>query len=332
MKKTIRVLTVVLIFAVLACLLITVCFAHSGRTDSKGGHYDRKNGGYHYHHGYPAHDHPDGKCPYTTSEKTKEHKSGSNTKHEAYKYEARSMDFETDAEIICTIAFFVYIITFFIKSALDSKAHNDFLHFGRTGEIGIADFVLLFLSFPVTLLLAFRVCMLCLPIWLSAIILIVDGLFGTVFYCLPEFILSVIAFIATINGVQDGWAVAYYIFFALYLIYFVFQLIKRMLSRRSTTIVLKAICIYTLITVVFAGTMVGLCALVNAATSEFIIMLLVLPILLCVFFTGYAIFAYTIHICQECRRPESTSVLRELPHLEPNKNNTSEESDKSNQH
>ncbi len=64
MKKTIRALTAVLAFVALASLLITVCYAHSGRTDSKGGHYDRKNGGYHYHHGYPAHDHPGGKCPY----------------------------------------------------------------------------------------------------------------------------------------------------------------------------------------------------------------------------------------------------------------------------
>jgi hypothetical protein len=39
-------------------------FAHSGRTDGKGGHHDNINGGYHYHHGYPAHDHPNGTCPY----------------------------------------------------------------------------------------------------------------------------------------------------------------------------------------------------------------------------------------------------------------------------
>lgn len=36
--------------------------AHSGGTDSQGGH----NGpdGYHYHHGYPPHQHPNGECPY----------------------------------------------------------------------------------------------------------------------------------------------------------------------------------------------------------------------------------------------------------------------------
>ena len=29
-------------------------FSHSGRTDSSGGHYNRKTGGYHYHGGGPA--------------------------------------------------------------------------------------------------------------------------------------------------------------------------------------------------------------------------------------------------------------------------------------
>lgn len=41
-------------------------FAHSGRTDSHGGHNDRINGGYHYHHGHGAHQHKDGVCPYKT--------------------------------------------------------------------------------------------------------------------------------------------------------------------------------------------------------------------------------------------------------------------------
>lgn len=35
----------------LSVLLLTpaMCFAHPGGLDSKGGHHDRKNGGYHYH-------------------------------------------------------------------------------------------------------------------------------------------------------------------------------------------------------------------------------------------------------------------------------------------
>lgn len=42
-------------------------FAHGGDTDSKGGHYDRSTGLYHYHHGYSAHQHPNGVCPYDIS-------------------------------------------------------------------------------------------------------------------------------------------------------------------------------------------------------------------------------------------------------------------------
>lgn len=45
-----------------------VAEAHSGRTDSSGDHHDYKNksglGSYHYHHGYGAHLHTNGVCPY----------------------------------------------------------------------------------------------------------------------------------------------------------------------------------------------------------------------------------------------------------------------------
>lgn len=49
--------------------------AHSGRTDSSGGHKDNKNksglGSYHYHcGGHPAHLHPNGVCPYYNSSQT----------------------------------------------------------------------------------------------------------------------------------------------------------------------------------------------------------------------------------------------------------------------
>lgn len=39
-------------------------YYHGGRTDSNGGHRDRINGGYHYHHGESAHHHPNGICEY----------------------------------------------------------------------------------------------------------------------------------------------------------------------------------------------------------------------------------------------------------------------------
>jgi len=55
-------------FSVLLLFLCTNAFAHSGRTDSSGGHKDNNNisglGYYHYHHGKPAHLHPNGICPF----------------------------------------------------------------------------------------------------------------------------------------------------------------------------------------------------------------------------------------------------------------------------
>ena len=58
--------------AMLSVLFMTISFTawgHPGRTDSSGGHYDRSTGEYHYHHGYPAHQHPGGVCPYDNNDK-----------------------------------------------------------------------------------------------------------------------------------------------------------------------------------------------------------------------------------------------------------------------
>lgn len=49
--------------------------AHSGRTDGAGGHYDSSTGEYHYHHGYPAHQHKNGVCPYDYDDNT-DHSNG----------------------------------------------------------------------------------------------------------------------------------------------------------------------------------------------------------------------------------------------------------------
>lgn len=62
MTKKLLSTTSFLLIILLCTLPIT---AHSGRTDSSGGHYDRSTGEYHYHHGYPAHDHYGGDCPYS---------------------------------------------------------------------------------------------------------------------------------------------------------------------------------------------------------------------------------------------------------------------------
>lgn len=66
-----KVLAILLIALSLVSIQIST-YAHSGRTDSSGGHKDNKNksglGSYHYHcGGYPAHLHTNGVCPYSSS-------------------------------------------------------------------------------------------------------------------------------------------------------------------------------------------------------------------------------------------------------------------------
>lgn len=53
--------------------------AHPGAVDAQGGHYDRSTGSYHFHHGYPAHQHVDGTCPYDFDNKTGANSGGSSS-------------------------------------------------------------------------------------------------------------------------------------------------------------------------------------------------------------------------------------------------------------
>lgn len=49
-----------ILLGIVICLCLSVVvYAHPGRTDSNGGHTDHDTGEYHYHHGYPEHQHPD---------------------------------------------------------------------------------------------------------------------------------------------------------------------------------------------------------------------------------------------------------------------------------
>lgn len=77
-----------------------VTYAHSGGTDSNGGHYDSTTGEYHYHHGYSAHQHINGECPYDFDDGTNEN-------------ESRDLDLNNPNHVYWTI-----IITIFIISCL----------------------------------------------------------------------------------------------------------------------------------------------------------------------------------------------------------------------
>lgn len=66
--------------------------AHSGRTDSNGGHKDNKNvsglGSYHYHcGGYPAHLHNNGVCPYNSNNSNSSTSSNNNNDAESKRIE-----------------------------------------------------------------------------------------------------------------------------------------------------------------------------------------------------------------------------------------------------
>jgi hypothetical protein len=70
-----RLQKLLLAFALFLCLSVVV-YAHPGSTHSDGGHFNRSTGEYHYHHGYPAHEHSDMDgdghldCPYSFDDKT----------------------------------------------------------------------------------------------------------------------------------------------------------------------------------------------------------------------------------------------------------------------
>ena len=74
-KKQSRRYIFFLLMLILVRLTAFETSAHSGKTDENGGHVNSATGDYHYHHGYPAHKHPGGICPYDYDDKTN-HNSG----------------------------------------------------------------------------------------------------------------------------------------------------------------------------------------------------------------------------------------------------------------
>ena len=76
MKKYIRYIFSLLCFIALSTVLLITASAHPGGTNDDGGHWDYEAGEYHFHHGYPAHDHYDSNgdgivdCPYDFDDQT----------------------------------------------------------------------------------------------------------------------------------------------------------------------------------------------------------------------------------------------------------------------
>lgn len=104
------------------CLFVffsIVATAHSGRTDSNGGHYDSSTGIYHYHHGYSAHQHKNGVCPYDNDNKSESDNIPSSDNDTTVEYisSIKELDFEEIwVAILCLvpISFVVYFFSIII--------------------------------------------------------------------------------------------------------------------------------------------------------------------------------------------------------------------------
>ena len=109
MKKYIKKIVSVLII-ILSILSIQISvYSHSGRTDANGGHRDNKNksglGSYHYHcGGHPAHLHPNGVCPYSSSSQSSTSSSSSGSSSTSGSSSSSSSSSKTTTSVPSTIA------------------------------------------------------------------------------------------------------------------------------------------------------------------------------------------------------------------------------------
>ena len=87
----------------LSFLLVPSASAHSGGTDSQGGHHDYKNvsglGSYHYHHGMGPHLHSGGVCPYSSGSSPNPSGDSSGSKPVSWKETLIGWGYEYDEEM-----------------------------------------------------------------------------------------------------------------------------------------------------------------------------------------------------------------------------------------
>ena len=103
-----RLLVVALSFFLIWLFCIPV-FAHSGKTDAAGGHYDSSTGEYHYHHGYPAHQHTNGKCPYNFKDNTDHSSVGNSGSNKSDSSREGVVDIFALIAVAAVIGFIVWI-------------------------------------------------------------------------------------------------------------------------------------------------------------------------------------------------------------------------------
>ena len=109
MKKYIKKIVSALIIILLILSIQISVYSHSGRTDANGGHRDNKNksglGSYHYHcGGHPAHLHPNGVCPYSSSGQSSTSSSSSGSSSTSGSSSSSSSSSKTTTSAPSTIA------------------------------------------------------------------------------------------------------------------------------------------------------------------------------------------------------------------------------------
>lgn len=124
------------IFTLCFILFFTISYAHPGKTDNNGGHYDKSIGEYHYHHGYPAHTMCGINCPYNNIDATNHNSSNSsNTSNYKKSKTAETENQDNQASfwdkflVSVLLSYFTYPFTALLTGWVLSKFKNIYQKF-----------------------------------------------------------------------------------------------------------------------------------------------------------------------------------------------------------
>ena len=141
MKKILK----LLIAAVLLISSVTImAYAHSGGTDANGGHYDKSTGEYHYHHGYPAHKHTGGRCPYDYYDNTDSGNGYSSSNSGSYESSNSSLDYDR-----YSFSWEIFLLTVIINVLFLVMLNNDIVNSKKVPNWLSNILALFFIALPI---------------------------------------------------------------------------------------------------------------------------------------------------------------------------------------
>ena len=124
--------TLLILIVCIALSLVFVVSAHSGKTDSNGGHLNHSTGEYHYHHGYPEHQHTNGECPYNFKDKTDHSHKETNTPSAFWNSIEDGFEYlVTLVKVLAMLTLPLVIVWLFICSLLEKLANKLLNHFSE---------------------------------------------------------------------------------------------------------------------------------------------------------------------------------------------------------